>query len=146
VNLSTHFSLEEFTATAHRGIDNSLPDRLLADARQTCELMERIRAHLGGVPIIVTSGYRCPQLNRAIGSADTSDHIRALAVDFKAPAFGTPYEVAKELARHVEDLGIGQLIHEFGSWVHVSTRVPSNPVNRVITISKRGTEVGVMQA
>lgn len=66
-----------------------------------------------------------------------------MAVDFKAPGFGTPYDIAKALAPKVGELGIGQLIHEFGSWVHVSTRRPSNEVNRIITISSRGTEVGI---
>ncbi|MDB5731042.1 MAG: peptidase [Variovorax sp.] len=145
MNLSPHFSLDEFTATAHRGIDNSLPDSLLPQAKLTADLMEKIRAHLG-VPIIVTSGYRCIALNRAIGSADTSDHPKAMAVDFKAPSFGTPFAVATELAEHADALGIGQLIHEFGRWVHVSTRMPIQTRNRVITISAAGTVGGIVPA
>lgn len=151
MQLTEHFSLEEFTASetaARRGIDNSLPGGLRAVAVQTCELMERIRTELSRVAgreisIIVTSGYRAPALNAAIGSGNGSDHPRAMAVDFKAPGFGSPYDVARALAPKVSELGIGQLIHEFGSWVHVSTRRPSNEVNRIITISSRGTEVGI---
>lgn len=146
MKLSDHFTLEEFIASdtaARKGIDNSLPDSLLATARETAEMMERIRDALGGKPIIITSGYRCPELNRAIGSGDGSDHPKAMAVDFKCPAFGTPYAVAHHLAPMVSVLGIGQLIHEFGSWIHCSTRTPGKILNRIITISAAGTEVGV---
>lgn len=151
MNLTKHFTLEEFTASetaTRRGIDNALPTALQATAVQTCELMERIRAELGrlagrDVPIIVTSGYRSSLLNVAIGSGAGSDHPRAMAVDFKAPKFGTPFEIATALAPVVSQLGIGQLIHEFGTWVHVSTRKPERAVNRIITISARGTEAGI---
>ena len=152
MQLTQHFSLEEFTASetaTRKRIDNSLPSALRATAVQTCEMMERVRAELARVagrpvPIIVTSGYRSPALNAEIGSGAGSDHPKAMAVDFKAPAFGTPYEVARALAPLVSHLGIGQLIHEFGSWVHVSIRPQANPVNRIITIStQRGTEAGI---
>lgn len=151
MNLTKHFTLEEFTASetaTRRGIDNALPTALQGTAVQTCELMERIRAELGrlagrDVPIIVTSGYRSALLNAAIGSSAGSDHPRAMAVDFKAPRFGTPFEIATALAPAVSQLGIGQLIHEFGTWVHVSTRKPEREVNRIITISARGTEAGI---
>lgn len=153
MNLTTHFTAAEFTASGtadRKGIDNSLPASLLLAATETCQMLERIRDHLSRaagrpVPIILTSGYRCAELNAAIGSGPGSDHPRAMAADFKAPAFGTPYEVATELAAHANDLALGQLIHEYGSWVHVSTRVPPNLVNRIITISKAGTQVGVLE-
>jgi zinc D-Ala-D-Ala carboxypeptidase len=154
MNLSPHFTLAEFTESdtaARLKIDNSLPAVLLDQARGTAAMLERIRATLGAlaghdVPIIVTSCYRCPALNKAIGSSAFSDHPRALAVDFKAPAFGTPYAVCKALVSHVDQLGIGQLIHEFGRWVHVSSRRAAKPANRVITITAAGTRLGIQQA
>jgi len=160
MQLSPHFTAAEFTASdtaARLGIDNSLPARLLVTAQITCQMLERIRAHLGqlagrDVPIILTSGYRCPDLNAAIGSQNPtptsrgSDHVHGMAADFKAPAFGTPFEVCAALAPYVSELGIGQLIHEFGTWVHVSTRMPDKRLNRIITISRRGTEVGIVEA
>lgn len=157
MNLSAHFSLEEFTAseTAGRsGIDNDLPDALYQTARETCEMLERIRALLGkiaqrNVGVIVTSGYRSLALNRKIGSSDGSDHVRGQAADIRAPAFGSPILVARALAPHLETLGIGQLINEFpgaSGWVHVSTRTPANPINRIITISRAGTVAGIVGA
>jgi zinc D-Ala-D-Ala carboxypeptidase len=154
VKLTEHFSVEEFTASdtaARLGIDNSLPATMLQAARATCEMLERVRAHLSAlagrpVPIILTSGYRCPRLNSAIGGAPTSDHMQARAADFKAPAFGSPYQVARALAPHITDLEIGQLIHEYGTWVHASTQLPAKQFNRIITVSRRGAEVGILEA
>jgi zinc D-Ala-D-Ala carboxypeptidase len=145
LKLSQHFTLAEFTGSdtaARRGIDNRLPDELIASAHDTCDMLERIRALLG-VPVIITSGYRCHALNEAIGSSRSSDHIKAMAADIKAPEFGSAYDVARALIPHVDELGIGQLIHEYGTWVHVSSRTQDKPVNRVITISHRGTEPGI---
>lgn len=146
MQLAPHFSLAEFVASdiaAAHGIDNSMPPELLDQARDTAAMLERIRAHLSSlagrdIPIGLSSGYRCLQLNRAVGSSDTSDHRAAMAADWRAPAFGTPYAICQALAPHVDVLGIGQLIHEAPGtgrvWVHTSTRIPSKPINRVITI------------
>ena len=68
------------------------------------------------------------------------------AFDWKAPAFGTPYQICKALAPQIQVLGIGQLIHEFGAWVHTSTRTPAVASNRVITITAAGTRLGIQEA
>lgn len=141
--LSAHFSLSEFVATAHRNIDNSLPQVLTPNAINTAMMLERIRHALGDLPMGLSSGYRCLQLNRAVGSSDTSDHLKGMAGDWTCPSYGTPYDVCMYLKDHVDVLGIGQLIHEFGTWVHTSTRIPDNPINRVITIDRLGTRAGI---
>lgn len=148
MNLTPHFTLEEFVETAHRNIDNSLPANLMADAIHTCWMLEGVRDYLSQisghpVPISISSAYRCKRLNDAVGSRDTSDHLWAKAVDWNARSFGTPYEICTALAPHVETLGIGQLIHEFGRWIHTGVTVPANPVNRIITISGAGTVPGI---
>ena len=149
--LSPHFSVAEFchSDTALRlGIDNGLPLDLLATARDTAQMLERVRQHLGDlvkheVPIHITSGYRCLTLNQRIGSRSSSDHVKASAADIKAPAFGTPLQICRALESVREQLGIGQLIHEFASWVHVSTRAPVNSINAVLTIDEAGTRPGL---
>jgi len=154
-----NFSIKEFTDSVKAKelrIDNSLPEGLEDIAESTLQMMQGIRDHLSAVkddevPITITSGYRCPKLNKAIGGGLVSDHLKAMAVDFRAPAFGTPIEVARELSKHVDALGIGQLINEYperGSdgWVHVSTRKPVKAFNRVITITQAGPIVGVHKA
>lgn len=151
-----NFSLAEFSASttaAARGIDNTVPEALEPQAWATLQMMQAIRDHLSAaagrdVPISITSGFRSPALNAAVKGSPNSDHVRAMAVDFKAPRFGTTTQVVRELSRHVDALGIGQLILEYpergpGSWVHVSTRKPAKQLNRVITISDSGTFVGV---
>jgi zinc D-Ala-D-Ala carboxypeptidase len=151
--LSAHFSVKEFTDsdTALRMvIDNSLPMELFDTAMKTAELMERIRMYLGrlagkDIPISISSGYRCPELNRAIGSKDTSDHRKAMAVDFRAPAFGSPLAVCKALEPAVGTLGIGQLIYEH-TWIHVSTRQPDMQINRVLTAQGKGFTFGILEA
>lgn len=151
MNLSRHFSLKEFTnsdTAARMGINNDLPIDLLEQARKTAEMMERIRAHLGKladkeIPIHITSGYRCLALNRAIGSKDGSDHVKAAAVDFKAPAFGNAHQTALALVPLMDELQIGQVIYEFGSWVHVSTKLPERLFNRILTADVRGYTLGI---
>ncbi len=153
MKLTPHFTLEEFTRsdTALRlGIDNRLPQRLMPEAQETAHMMERIRAYLCDragcdIPIEVSSGYRCLSLNQAIGSKPLSDHVRMLAVDFKAPQFGTAFAVAEALRPAVHALQIGQLINEFGVWVHVSTRIPDVLFNRIITINSLGPQLGIVK-
>lgn len=143
--MTPHFSLSEFTASdtaARLGIDNDLPDELRENALKTLEMMERIRYHIDA-PITITSGYRCEALNRAIGSKPGSDHTLAFAVDFKAPKAGTPFQIAASLAPVFKIIGIGQLILEFGTWVHVSLARPDKVINRIITIDKTGVRAGI---
>ena len=149
LQLSQHFTWDDVTRSqtaARRGISNDLPLELRQNVIWTAQMLERIRGVLG-VPMLVTSWYRSLALNRAIGSSDGSDHVRGLAVDFVAPGFGSPYRVAAKLAPLVDSLQIGQLINEYpdaSGWVHVSTRIPDKVINRVITIKRSGTAVGIL--
>lgn len=150
MQLTQHFTLAELTksSTAERlGLDNTPPPEVLPALTSTAEMLERIRSTLG-VPVTVTSGYRAWAVNKAVGGVTTSDHAQGRAADIVAPRYGTPLQIARALAPLVDVLGIGQLIYErFGStsWVHVSTRVPDKRVNRVITITSEGTQLGVQE-
>jgi len=155
--LSEHFTVAEFTASRtalDRGIDNDLPIDLLANARATAAMLERIRSYLSDyrgrtVPIIVTSGYRSQALNAAIGGSPRSDHLQALAADFRAPAFGSPVDVARVLEGVADEMGIGQLINEYpdrgdAGYVHVSIQLPARAINRIITVTASGTVPGII--
>ena len=150
MQLSPHLTLEEFTAsdTAERmKINNNLPADMMPSAMRTAAMLEAIRARLSSlaghdVPIIVTSGYRCSTLNRVIGSTPGSDHPRATAIDFRAPAFGTPRQVCQALAPYISTMDIGQLIYEL-SWVHASWRRPMLDSNRVLTLNGNGYIQGI---
>ena len=152
-----HFTLDEFCASdmaLRRRIANHLPAELEPQAWATLAMLEAIRAHLSmvrgvDVPVFISSGYRSAALNAAVGGVPSSDHVKACAADIRAPAFGSPLQVAQALAGHVDELGIGQLINEFpgaGGWVHVSTRKPEKALNRIITITAHGAVVGVREA
>lgn len=132
--LGRFFLLSEFlrseTAT-RRGLAN-IPDaaamRNLRDV--LAPGMERVRSLLG-VPVQVTSGYRAPEVNAAVGGSASSQHCHGLAADFVAPDYGTPRSIAKHLAAHAEALDFDQLIFE-GTWVHISF-VRSAPRRQVLT-------------
>lgn len=140
MNLTDHFTLEELTATQHREFDNTPPPEIVATLTRTAQGMERIRALLGK-PVHVNSGYRSPELNAAIGSKPTSQHCKGEAVDFVCPQFGTPLEVARFLSGRMTNLGIDQMIHEYGAWVHVS--FSDTPRHALLTIDMHGTSIGL---
>lgn len=150
--LSEHFTLEEFVQSdtaARLGIDNSMPSYLLQNAVDACLMLERVRSLLSAkagkdVPIIISSGYRCEALNKAIGGAKSSDHLMGFAVDFKAPSFGTPKDIAKEIASNRYEIVFGQLIYEYESWVHISINEKITPTNSILTINKSGVHQGII--
>ena len=150
MQLTKHFTLAELTASGKArslGLDNTPAPELVPRLLRTAEMLERIRATLG-VPVIVTSGYRAPAVNRAVGGVTSSDHMQGHAADIVAPGYGTATQIARTLAPLVSVLGIGQIILEGvkgKQWVHVSTRVPDKPANRVITITDKGAQLGIQE-
>jgi hypothetical protein len=148
MQLTKHFDLAELTRSSvaqARGLSNEPPPELLPRLILTAEMLERIRSTLDA-PVIVTSGYRSPQVNIAVGGTTSSDHTQGHAADIVAPMFGTPYDIARRLAPLVSTLGIGQIILEGikgKRWVHVSTHTPEKAVNRIITITDSGVLVGI---
>ena len=112
-----------------QGIDNSPPPEVIENLRLLAAGLEQVRALLGH-PLEISSGYRCPALNAAVGGSATSQHVQGLAADFACPDFGPPLEVA----RAVRDSAIvfDQCILEFGNWVHLS--FSPQPRGRVLTI------------
>lgn len=124
MRMSKNFSLVELvhsdTAKA-RGIDNSLPPYLMRNAKALVERVQMIRDALG-VPIAISSGYRCPELNKAVGGKPTSQHQLGLAADIHAKGYS-----AQELFNKIKTLKIpfDQLILEKvggKEWVHISVQ------------------------
>lgn len=120
MRLSDHFTLAELTASqtaARKKIDNTPPPAVIERLRDTARRMEAVRRLLGNLPISVSSGYRSPRLNRAIGGAKNSAHMTGEAVDFNCYGFGDPLDVCKAIVE--SPLFFDQLIEE-GTWVHIS--------------------------
>lgn len=149
MKLSQHFTLKELTDSAKArqlGLDNTPPPELMPRLMMLAEMLERIRSTLDA-PVVVTSGYRCAPVNRAVGGVTSSDHTQGHAADFVAPGFGAPSEVARLLAPLVDVLGIGQIILEGvkgRQWIHVSTHPPERAINRVLTITDAGVVPGIV--
>lgn len=84
MKLSKNFDLEEFiySETADRmGIDNTPDGEVINNIqRLVTDLLQPLRS-LYGKPIHINSGYRCMELNEAVGGVETSYHRRGLAAD-----------------------------------------------------------------
>lgn len=125
MRLSPNFTLDELTASqtaARKKIDNTPPPEVVTRLQDTARRMEQVRALLGARPIHVSSGYRSPRLNRAIGGAANSHHTLGYAVDFTCRGFGSPLEVCRAIA--ASDIAFDQMIEECGQWVHLSFAPP----------------------
>lgn len=117
MSLTENFTLEELVASqiaARRRIDNRPPPPVVENLRRLAGLLEQIRKVVGR-PITISSGYRSPALNAAVGGAGNSAHMQGLAADITVT--GLP---PRALARAIIAAGIAfdQLIYE-GTWVHV---------------------------
>jgi hypothetical protein len=119
MKLTENFQLAEFTQsdTALRlGIKNIPSPTVIGNLKIVADGLEKIRALLGH-PITVTSGYRSPTLNRAIGGSTNSAHCLGYAADIKCWKFGTPEQMLEKIRN--SDIDYDQLIAE-GNWLHVS--------------------------
>ena len=119
-----YFTITELTKSAtasRRGIDNTPSSTIKANLT---ELVDKILDPLREAwdsPIIVTSGYRCQQLNKAVGGAKSSQHIYGQAADIRTVS-DKPYDNKKLFDLILKlNLPYDQLIDEYGyNWIHVS--------------------------
>lgn len=135
--LTTHFFLREFTYSAtatKRDIPNHPPKPALLQLARLARVLERCRMILDDRPIRITSGYRCPDLNRAVGGVGNSHHLYGCAADFICPGYGDPQKVHAALTDAlraqdanpgtnpippIDDLGL-----EFKRWIHLAIPRP----------------------
>lgn len=156
LKLTEHFNLIEFerssTAQAH-GFDNTCPSQFIPSLEQLCKtILEPLRA-FANQPIIIGSGYRCPQLNVKVGGAYASQHTLGEAADIQIPK--TVYtdwddnkaHTDKELAERwfswlQSHTDYDQLIMETSNgrdyWIHVSCRKnKSKNRHQVLRLTKK---------
>ena len=151
MELSPNFTLEELckSQTALRqGIDNTPRDDgiIAALTAVTRNILQPVRDHYG-VPIAPSSGYRCAELNGAIGGAATSQHVKGQAVDFEVPGVSN-----LALAAWVEQtLDFDQLILECytpgeptSGWVHCSYVGRGENRKQVLTYDGRSYSDGLI--
>lgn len=135
VQMTRNFFLNEFIVsdTAVRlGIDNTPNPIITGCIQRQAALMEKVRKLLGNRIILISSGYRGPALNKAIKGSKDSEHLTGEACDFTVPSYGNVHQIAKAIAE--SDIDFGQLIAEFGSWIHLSQ--PGRFKREILTASK----------
>ena len=143
MKLSKNLSLREVvrSTTAKRlGIKNEPDDPQIVNLKLLAEnIFQPLRDH-AGVPIYVSSGYRSPKLNTAIGGSPTSQHTQGRALDLDADVLGGISNA--DIFFYIKEcLDFDQLIWEFGDdanpdWVHVSYNSPTENRGRVLKAYK----------
>ena len=129
MKLSKNFSLAEIehSNTAKRlGIKNEMSEEHLANMQNLIDnLIQPLRDSIG--PIRVTSGYRSPQLNKAIGGSTRSQHSKGQALDLQYWKEGKMNN--KVIYDWSLDSGLefDQIINEFDyAWIHISLKKNNN--------------------
>lgn len=123
MNLTPHFTIEELTDTSvekYKKLNLLKAQEQMGKMYMLAGFAERVR-EIVGKPLIITSGYRCPELNKAIGGAITSQHIFCEAIDFVVKGL-RPEDVFNRIV--TSDLKYNQIIIERNTkgsqWVHIS--------------------------
>lgn len=145
MQLSKNFHLSEFTRSqtaSRQNIINVPNSHHILALKLLCEkVLQPIRDHFDK-PVIISSGYRSPELNRAIGGSSKSQHMKGEAADFEITGIDN-YELAKWIERN---LNYDQLILEFytgenSGWIHVG--YSPRHLNQELTINKYGSFQGL---
>lgn len=141
MNLTKNFTLSEMTKseTALRhGLDNTPGEIEIGNLTVLCEkVLQPVRDYFG-MGVKVNSGFRHPEVNRAVGGSTTSDHCKGFAADIEIPGIANG-----QLAEWIEyNCDFTQLILEFytpgvpdSGWVHVSYN-PENLKKQVLTATR----------
>lgn len=121
--LSDNFTLHELTysVTANANKIYNLPSKdVIINLKALCtHVLQPLRNYLG-VPVVISSGYRSPVLNKKIGGAANSQHLYGMAADFV-----TPKKDLKIAFNYIKNyLDFDQLLYEHSkdgtTWIHVS--------------------------
>lgn len=143
-----HFTFGEFVRSdtaARLGIDNRMPEVVEAHVVELVDiLLDPLREAWGG-PLTVSSGYRCPELNRAVGGSETSAHTAGWAADL-VPDPDDPRGVQGLVDFAVEwltatGLPFDQLIDERSGgsrWLHVGIRNLKGEQRRQMLLYENG--------
>jgi hypothetical protein len=144
MKISDHISMKEAlrSNTAQRlGIDNMPDNDTLVTMQITAQhIFEPLRNHFNE-PIYISSFYRSPELNKAIGGSAKSQHCKGEAIDID-----DVYSKASnaDFFNYIKDkLEFDQLIWEFGddenpAWVHVSYSLGKNRMRILKAIKENG--------
>lgn len=134
LKLSKFFTVDEFEASSV-ALTHNIPNKMdrvqLQNATTLCTVfLGTIRAH-ANKPLIITSGYRGPLVNKIVGGSKTSAHSQGCAADFHIPGM-TITELYEFIYKLVHDGHMpcpDQVIHENNVWIHLGIK-PNTEDNR----------------
>ena len=127
MKITTNFSLEEMTDSrqfpelVEKNRAEAMP--YLSYLEQVCEQLQILRDYIAR-PVIVTSGFRCPELNAACRGAKHSAHTQGRAADFTVKDFQDPAGLMGIYRWCADNLKGAQLIFEHpkpeaAPWIHL---------------------------
>ena len=136
MNLSEHFTLAELTKTSVK-IDNVPSQEQVNNLKRVCGWLEQLRRRWnnlygeGDDPIIIDSGFRSPEVNKAVGGATLSNHLTGCAVDIRCIGIEQALRYAAILLdisdlnnEDFDELLIEQKAHII--WIHFAVRPKNN--------------------
>ena len=137
VYLSEHFTLAELTKTSVK-IENMPNEAQVENLKRICGWLEQLRRRWnniygdGDAPIIINSGFRSPEVNKAVGGVPTSNHTTGCAVDIRVAGIEQLVRYATILL-DISDLNnkdFDELLLERsprgGYWLHFAVRPSGN--------------------
>lgn len=119
--MGKYFTIAELTKsdTADRkGINNRIPKELLGNAQNLIDKVLDPLREWYGKPIYVNSGYRCPELNRAVGGVPNSFHLTGCAADIDVNDTAENKKLMDYIIQHLPFTEVGW--EGKGAWVHVA--------------------------
>ena len=128
--LSEHITLGEVTKSSHTEINNIPSHVAIENLKRVCVWLEVLRGRVG--PIIINSGYRSPELNKAVGGAPTSNHLTGCAVDIRVAGIEQALRYAVILMDYADETqqDYDELLIERSPqgnyWVHFAVRSKEN--------------------
>lgn len=144
MQLSKNFSLAEMVAsgTAKRmNIDNTPNEEVLGNLTKLAEEVLQPIRDAWGAPVVVSSAYRCPKLNKAVGGVTNSDHKSGCAADIhtlsdKVVDNKKLFDLIVKMAGD-DKISCRQIIDEYGyNWIHVSinNKYNSKKKNQIVHV------------
>ena len=136
--LSQHFTLGELCKTSAKTADGNIPSHVhIENLKRLCGWLEMLRDEWnrrygeGNDPIIINSGYRSPQVNKAVGGVATSNHLTGCAADIRVAGLEQLLryavillDVSDESGEDFDEL----LLERRGAvmWLHLAVRPSGN--------------------